>query len=241
MERILSFMLTLMLTLTLIACSRGQQIPPERTIAEYYEIAYRHLERRNFRMASEEFLNIERNHPASPWAADALIMAAYSSFRARDFAGTITITDRFMRFHPGHADVPYVLYLRGMSFYRQVSDVRREQGMSFMALQTFQQLTTRFPDTEFAENAQNKIIILKNYIAGKTLHTARRDMQRQNWPAAINNLQSIVTQMQETQMTEEALFRLTESFRAIGLESHAAGYAEMLRLNFPYGDWTRRL
>ena len=178
---------------------------------------------------------------SSPWAADALIMAAYSHYMDGDFAGAILAADRFMRFHPGNKDVPYVLYLRGMCYYRQVSDVRREPGMSAYALQQFQQLVDRFPNTEYAKNAENKIIILKNYIAGKVMYSARGEMRRKNWTTAISQLQRVVTDAQETVMTPEALYRLTECYTAIGLPSQAAGYAEMLRLNFPDNEWTQKL
>ncbi|MCL2369488.1 MAG: outer membrane protein assembly factor BamD [Alphaproteobacteria bacterium] len=241
MKKILSLALTLTLTLTLISCSRGQQIPVERSLYEYYTIAHRHLARGNPRFAAEEFLNAERSFPASPWAADALIMAAYSAYRDRDFPGVILTTDRFMRFHPGHANVDYVLYLRGMAFFRQTSDVRREQGMSVLALQTFSQLVERFPNTEYAENARNKIVILQNYLAGKLMHSARREMARQNWPSAIDHLQNVILNFQETVMTPEALFRLHESYRAIGLTSQSDSFADMLRLNFPDNEWVRKL
>ena len=227
-------------SLFLYGCG-GTKVPPERPIEEYYREAHRQLNRKNFRTAAEEFRNAESTHPASPWAADALIMSAYASYLNRDFADTIMTTDRFMRFHPGHRDVPYVLYLRGISYFRQVSDVRREPGMSILALNTFLQLVNRFPDTEYAENAGNKILILKNYIAGKTMYSARRDMARQNWPSAIDQLQSIVLNAQETQMTPEAMFRLTEAYTAIGLDEQARGFAEMLRLNFPDSVWTKKL
>ena len=128
-----------------------------------------------------------------------------------------------------------------MCYYRQVSDVRREPGMSTYALQQFQQLVARFPNSPYAKNAGNKIRILKNYIAGKVMYSARNDMQNENWPSAISRLQSVVTGAQETVMTPEALYRLTEAYTAIGLTSQAAGYAEMLRKNFPDNEWTEKL
>ena len=214
---------------------------PEVPLTEIYNEAYRQFNRRNYSQASEEFQNAERTHPASPWAADALVMAAYSAYMDDDFANTLIITDRFMRFHPGHGDVPYVLYLRGMSYYRQVSDVRREPGMSAHALNTFQQLVERFPNSPYTENTRNKILILKNYIAGKIMYSARRDMARQNWPSAIEQLQSIIIGAQETVMTPEALYRLTETYKAIGIPEQSTGYAEMLRINFPDNEWTQKL
>lgn len=222
-------------------CAGNEKILPERSVYEIYESAYSEFNNHNYDVAAEEFLNIENQYPASAYTADALIMAAYSKYMDDDFPGTILIADRFMRFHPGNKDVPYVLYLRGMAYYRQVSDVRREPGMSVYALQQFENLVNRFPNSPYAKNAENKIIILKNYIAGKVMFAARDDMRNENWTSAITRLQSVVGTAQETVMTPEALYRLTECYRAIGLESQANSYSEMLRKNFPDNEWTKKL
>jgi len=217
------------------------KIVPMEPINDLYDAAYAEFADKDYDNAAEKFLTVETQYPASPWAADALVMAAYSQYMDDDFAGAILTADRFMRFHPGHSDVPYVLYLRGMCYYRQVSDVRREPGMSVYALQQFQQLVDRFPNSAYAKNAKNKIAILKNYIAGKVMYSARVDMRKENWASAITKLQSIITDAQETVMTAEAMYRLTQAYTAIGFPEQAQGYAEMLKLNFPDNEWTKKL
>lgn len=233
----------LMTLLAILAGCAGtdNEIVAEQPLSDIYKAAYEEFNDENYEEAAAEFLRAETQYPSSPWAADALVMAAYSHYMDNDFAGAILATDRFMRFHPGHKDVPYVMYLRGMCYFRQVSDVRREPGMSAYALQQFQTLVQRFPNSEYAKNAENKIIILKNYIAGKVMFAARNDMQKENWPSAISRLQSVVTDAQETVMTPEAMFRLTEAYTAIGLPEQARGYSEMLKLNFPDNEWTKKL
>lgn len=234
--------LILIATTALAACAgTDNEIVPQRPLNEIYKNAYAEFNDENYETAASEFLQAENQYPSSQWAADALVMAAYSQYMDGDFAGAILTADRFMRFHPGHRDVPYMLYLRGMCYYRQVSDVRREPGMSAYALQQFQQLVDRFPKSEYAKNAENKILILKNYIAGKVMYSARADMARENWPSAISRLQSVLTDAQDTVMTPEALYRLTECYTAIGLPEQAYGYAEMLRLNFPDNEWSKKL
>ena len=220
---------TAMLLLVFLAGCAGSdtEIIKEQPLTDIYKTAYEEFNDENYETAAIEFLKAESQYPTSQWAPDALIMAAYSHYMDNDFAGAILATDRFMRFHPGHRDVPYVMYLRGMCYYRQVSDVRREPGMSAYALQQFQALTQRFPRSEYAKNAENKILILKNYIAGKVMFAARNDMKKENWPSAISRLQSIVTDAQETVMTPEAMFRLTEAYTAIGLPEQAYGYASL--------------
>ncbi len=232
----------LFVALLLVGCAgTDNEIVVDQALPDIYATAYAEFNDKNYEQAAAKFLKAETQYPSSPWAADALVMAAYSQYLDGDFAGAILAADRFMRFHPGHSDVPYVMYLRGMCYYRQVSDVRREPGMSAYALQHFQNLVKRFPRSPYAENAKNKIIILKNYIAGKVMYSARNDMRKENWTSAINRLQSIVTDAQETAMTAEAMYRLTECYTAIGLPEQANGYAEMLKLNFPDNEWTKKL
>ena len=234
--------LPLLLGFAVAGCAGdADKVIMNKPITELYDEAYNEFDKRNYDDAAEKFQMVETQYPASEWSADALIMAAYSQYLDDDFAGAILSADRFMRFHPGHRDVPYVLYLRGMCYYRQVSDVRREPGMSIYALQQFQQLVNRFPRSPYAENAKNKINILKNYIAGKVMYSARNDMRRENWASAITKFQSIITDAPETVMPEEAMYRLTEAYTAIGLKEQADGFDEMLKLNFPDGKWAKKL
>lgn len=225
----------------LVACSGNKEIVVERPLEEIYQEAYTEFNKEHYEEAAELFQTAEAQYPSSPWSADALVMMAYSRYMDKDFAGSILAIDRYMRFHPGHRDVPYMMYLRGMCYYRQVSDVRRDPGMSAYALQQFQQLVERFPSSEYAKNAKNKIMILKNYIAGKIMYAAREDMYNKNWTSAITRFQSVISGAQETVMTPEAMFRLTECYTAIGLPEQAKGYADMLRKNFPDDEWTKKL
>ena len=234
--------LPLLLGIAVAGCSGdADKIITNKSITELYDDAYGEFEKENYDDAAEKFQMVETQYPASEWSADALIMAAYSQYLDDDFPGAILTADRFMRFHPGHRDVPYVLYLRGMCYYRQVSDVRREPGMSVYALQQFQQIVDRFPRSPYAENSKNKINILKNYIAGKVMYSARNDMRKENWASAITKFQSVITDAPETVMPEEAMYRLTEAYTAIGLREQADGFAEMLKLNFPDGKWAKKL
>ncbi|MFQ6760347.1 MAG: outer membrane protein assembly factor BamD [Alphaproteobacteria bacterium] len=235
-----NFVILTVATVLLAGCG-GADVAPERSMAEIYADAYENFNDGDYETAADLFMTAESEHSTDPYAPDALVMAAYSRYMDDDFSGALIATDRFMRFHPGHRDAPYILYLRGMCYYRQVSDVRREPGMSVFALQQFEQLRERFPSSEYAKNAENKINILKNYIAGKVMYSARTDMKRENWTSAITKLQSVVQTASETVMVPEALYRLTQCYTAIGLPEQSRGYADMLRKNYPDNQWTKKL
>lgn len=234
------FIRILVIPFLLISCSSKDKIEHDLSIEEMFEQAYKSFDKKNFETASKEFSDIENRYPSNKFSINALIMSAYSKYLDNDFAGTILLCDKFIRFHPGNENMPYILYLKGMSFYKQVSDVRRESGMSLKALETFQNLSEQFPNTEYAKNVKNKILILKNYIAGKEMYLVRMDMKNKNWTSAINRLQNLVQNSQESVMIPEALFRLTECWTALGLKSQAEVYKKILDLNYPNDDWTKK-
>ena len=95
----------------LSACASTPEIE-RRPMADMYASAYEKIDDNNYDDAAAGFLEIESSYPASPWAADALVMAAYSQYMADNFAAAMSTIDRFMRFHPGHANVDYILYLK---------------------------------------------------------------------------------------------------------------------------------
>ena len=239
MKKINSYLLFIVCSM-LFACA-GTDNTEQKPLKELYAEAYENIDDSNYIEAANKFIEIEASYPSDKNAPNALMNAAYAQYESENFIDALTTIDRFMRFHPGHVNAPYILYLKGMCFYRQVSDVRRDPGMSSYALSAFEQLVQRFPNSSYAKNAKNKIVILKNYIAGKIMYSARRNMKRKNYPVVITNLQKIILTMQETQMIPEALFRLTEAYKAIGLSEQANSYAAMLKKNFPDNEWSKKL
>lgn len=229
-----------LLFLLVCACS-SKNDDVIKTIPEIYNEAYKNFDKRNYKQAGDEFVKIADEYPYSNEVSNSLIFSAYSYYKDKDYAKTILTIDRFFRFYPGHKEAPYMIYLKGMAFYNQISDVRREQSMSLYALQQFKDLETRFKDSKYTENAKNKIKIIENYLAAKIMYNAKLDIVKQNWTSAISKLQEIVTVWKNTVLVEEALFRLTECYDALNLQEQKDGYAKILKLNFKDSEWTNKL
>ena len=82
----------------LVSCAgTDNEIVAEQSLPEIYKTAYNEFNDENYDLAAAEFLKAETQHPSSPWAADALVMSAYSYYLDDDFAGAILSIDRFRR------------------------------------------------------------------------------------------------------------------------------------------------
>ena len=224
--------------LLLSGCSGdGEEEYVERPVEELYNEAQDLLESGDARGAGRAFEEVERQHPYSQWATRAQLMSAYAYYEANSYDEAIAAAQRYIELHPGHPDVPYAYYLIGISYYEQVSDVGRDQKMTEQALTAFEELLRRFPDSQYARDAELKADLARDHLAGKEMSIGRYYLRRGQYLAAINRFRNVVERYQTTTHVPEALHRLTEAYLALGLHDEAQKNAAVLGYNFPSSEW----
>lgn len=183
------------------------------------------------------FDEVERQYPYSRWATRAQIMGAYTYYTANRYDETIAALDRFIELHPANEDIAYAHYLRAISFYEQISDVERDQGMTKRALEALDVVAQRWPESSYARDAGLKIDLTRDHLAGKHMSIGRFYQKRQEYLPAINRFKIVVDFYQTTTHVPEALHRLAESYTAIGLTQEARAAATVLGHNYPGSQW----
>ena len=178
------------------------------------------------------FAEIERLYPYSDWARRALIMQAFANHRAREFEESAAAARRFLDTYPGDEDAPYAAYLLAISFYDQIDEVGRDQGVTFQALRHLRRVIEDYPDTEFARSSILKFDLAFDHLAGKEMEIGRFYLKRGNYAAAISRFRVVVEDFQTTTHTPEALHRLVEAYLALGLQEDARTAAAVLGHNF---------
>lgn len=238
-RRALSLLVLLPLALVLPACSSSEDAPEyvERPAEEIYAEAAETIEGGEFNRAAQLFDEVERQHPYSQWAVRAQLMAAYSHYQAEKYEDAIVALDRFIQLHPGNADAPYAYYLRALCYYEQISDVKRDQKMTQMALSSLEEVVTRFPDTDYARDAKLKLDLARDHLAGKEMEIGRFYLRQNQYQAAIKRFQAVIADYQTTSHVPEALHRLTECYLALGLTDEARATAAVLGYNYPGSEW----
>ncbi len=228
--------------LFLAACATGGNEAEyvERPVEELYNEAYELVRAEDYTAAAEAFEEVERQHPYSQWATRAQVMAAYAYYEAGEYDAAIAAAERFIELHPGNKDVPYAQYLIGISYYERISDVGRDQGMTEEALRAFTELVRRYPDSPYARDAQLKIDLVRDHLAGKEMEIGRFYQRRGQYLAAINRFRNVVENYQTTTHVPEALHRLVESYLALGVEDEAEAAAAVLGYNYPDSKWYER-
>ena len=149
------FSVSMLLALGVAACGgvsiEGQYI--ERPVEEIYNSAHEELALGNFILATQEFDEVERQHPYSLWARRAMVMSAYTYYLQNKYDEAIATARRFLALYPGNKQAPYAYYLIAMSQYERISDVSRDQQTTELAMIALQEVVRRYPDSDYARDA----------------------------------------------------------------------------------------
>jgi len=190
--------------------------------------------------AAQTFNEIERLYPFSQLAKRAIIMSAFASYKARDYASARASAQRYLDLYPSDADAAYAQHLIALSYYDVIVDVGRDQGTTDDALKALRDVVSRYPDSEYARDAQLKIDLTLDHLAGKEMSVGRYYLKRGHYVAAINRFRVVVDKYQTTSQVPEALHRLVEANLAMGLTDEAQLAAAVLGHNYPGSDWYAR-
>jgi outer membrane protein assembly factor BamD len=194
-------------------------------------------QRKDYKEAARKFEEVERQNPYSDWARKSLLMAAYAKFEAREFDEAVSSAQRYVTLHPGSPDAAYAQYLIASSYFEQIPDVTRDQARTEKAVAALEDVTRKFPDSDYAAQARRKIEIARDQLAGKEMAVGRYYLNKKDFTGAINRFKIVVTQYQTTRHVEEALMRLTEAYLALGVANEAQTAAAVLGHNFPDSRW----
>ena len=221
----------------LAACGGGgstnRNVPLDNFSAEQiFQRGEYELDRRRPDDAAYYFGEIERLYPYSSWARRALIMQAFAYHRDRDYPNSRASAQRYLDFYPADEDAAYAQYLLALSYYDQIDDVGRDQGLTFQALQALRAVIENYPDSEYATSAILKFDLAFDHLAAKEMEIGRYYLKKGHYTAAINRFRVVVEQYQTTSHTPEALHRLVESYLALGLDDEAQTAAAILGYNF---------
>jgi outer membrane protein assembly factor BamD len=190
--------------------------------------------------AIEKFKLVERDYSYTEWASKSLLMISYIYYESNRCADSLLTIDRYIKFYPNNNERVYVEYLKGVCYFEEVSDSSKDQENTIKAINQFQFLKKNFANTEYADDANYKLDLLYDLLAGKEMEVARYYMKNQKWAAAINRLREVTDKYQTTIYIEEALYRLVEIYKKLGLEDEAKKMSSILGYNYNSSEWYKK-
>lgn len=206
--------------------------------ADLYRQARVLLDREQYESALSSFENLEATHPFSEHAAQARLDIAYSYYKLNEHQSAIAAADRFLKLYPQDAKADYAYYIKGLANYTRGRSIfenlvsrklhRLDQSALRLSFNDFATLVNRYPGSEFAEESQARMVILRDAMALHELSTAEYYFGRSAMVATINRVNVMLETYPDSRHTADALALMARAHLALGNRELAAQTVQTL-------------
>jgi outer membrane protein assembly factor BamD len=207
---LVSIGMVLIVSLLLISCAGKKKIQSTpKDPAVLYTEGMVLFNKGKYSDATEIFTKLKDYFPSDDlYAPKADIRIADCYFFRKEYPEASTRYMEFKKQHPFHPDVPYVEYQVGLCYYRQVLSKDRDQKATVRALTAFQNVVANYPDSIFAQKAQEKIIFCRRRLAENELYIAQFYLRQGKYEAAEKRSVTTLAKYPASGVDDQALYFL---------------------------------
>lgn len=229
------------LSLVLTGCSSNKDVVPDNPPSELYATAQQKLQDGNFKGAITQLEALDNRYPFGPYSQQVQLDLIYAYYKSADLPMAQASIDRFMRLDPTHPNIDYVLYMRGLTdmalddsalqgfFGIDRSD--RDPQHARAAFRDFNQLIQNYPNSQYATDAQKRLVFLKDRLAKYELAVAQYYTKRGAYVAVVNRVDQMMRDYPDTQATRDALPLMENAYKQLQLNAQADKVAKIIAAN----------
>ncbi len=240
----LIYILIIVATTMLAGCSSTDDKPSQDlSEQQIYNRAKEQLKNENYSGAIGSLQLLESRYPFGPYAEQAQLELIYAHYKAYENEAAVEAAARFIRLHPSHPNVDYAYYMKGLANFnadRSVFDrfsktdkTQRDPGAARDSFNDFSALLSRYPSSEYAADAQMRMIYLRNLLARYEVNVANYYFERRAFLAAANRGRYVVENFQQTPAVSDALAVMVQAYLLLDMPTLANDSLEVLKLNYP--------
>ena len=237
-------LLIALLPAALLACAGNDEQQNEvQNITEAFEKAKTSIERGNYQRGIQVFEAIQARYPFSDLARQIQLELMYAYYKSGRKEEAVEAADTFIRENPIHPRVDYALYIRGLAYYESAPGIlertfrkdvtKRPPKDVMLAYSSLRQLVERFPASEYAPDAEKRMIAIKNRLADYENHVADYYLRRGAYVAALNRAKSSLEQFNGATGNARSLEIMAQAYEELGMTDLAADTRRVLQENFP--------
>lgn len=208
-----------------------------------YDEAKRAMDGADFEQAIEYFEILEARYPFGDYALQAQLDIAYAYYRFGEDESALSATDRFLRLHPTHEAAAYAYYLRGLVRYNMgrtfLNNVwprdlaQADQRRLRRAFDDFRTVVQQYPDSDYAEDAHQRLVFLRNEMARHEYEVAEFYFRRSAYTATVNRIDYLVAHYDQAPIMPEALALQIRAYEAMDMDDRADEVRRVLANNWP--------
>lgn len=242
--RVIRTILVALLCASLLACAGKDEIQTEiQGITDAYEKAQEAIAQKNFRRGIQIFEAIQARFPFSDLSRQIQLELMHAYYMGGQREQAIEAADTFIRENPIHARVDYALYIKGLAYFegepgfmdrwfRRDTTKRPPQEVE-LAYITLRRLVERYPSSEYAADAEQRMVAIKDRLAQYENHIADYYLRRGAYVAALNRATTALEEYNGASGNARSLEIMALAYDKLGMTDLATDTRRVLEKNFP--------
>jgi outer membrane protein assembly factor BamD len=205
----------------------------DATAEALFDEGMRYFKDKRYARAIDNFAKIKSDYPFSPLLIKTELQMADAYYLNQQYPEAINAFKEFESMHPTNENMPFVIYRLGQSYFDQFTSTDRDQKNTEIAKAYFEAVLAKYPKSEFAADAREKLAKCNGYLAEHNFNIAQFYFQQEKYPAARDRFEEIVRRYRGTPAAAKSLFFLGESYRKERNNVKAALAYEALIQHYP--------
>lgn len=216
-----------------------------------YDRAKRAADNGNYRDATVYYEQLEARFPFTNAARQGQLDLMYAYYKNKEPESAIDQADQFIRENPAHPRVDYAYYIKGLVHFERNPNflerwfnadlTQRPPADARSSFQSFQTLVQRFPNSEYAEDARQRMIFLRNRLASYEVYVAEYYLERGAHVGALNRARYALENYDGAPQIKRALEIMADAYRHLDMPQLAADAETVLRSNYANVDEPERV
>lgn len=240
--KIAKFLIVVLFLGFLLGCSKKD---PYKGLSEeeIYQMSQKSVAKKNFAQASKDFEALESRYPYGKYSDKAQLGLIEAYYKQNEPNLALASANRFIRMHPRHPQVDYAYYMKGVVTYDEhmtfmyryfpVDRSLRDPSSAQESFDAFKELLERFPNSQYAQDARQRSVHLRDHLARYEMQVVEYYMKRGAYLSAANRASYIVKHFHQTSVIPQALSTMAKAYHELGMEQLAADAERILKANYP--------
>jgi outer membrane protein assembly factor BamD len=189
------------------------------------------------------FRQVIDSFPKGFYAQQAQLAIADSYFQKGDEANMILAASEYRDFvarFPASPSAPYAQYQVAMTYYKKMLSPGRDPTKTQLAVEEFKRVLTKYPTSEEAKQAQEKILECEERLAAYAFQIGRYYYKVGAYRAAISRLREILTVYPSFSKMDRVYFFLGASYFKGRLAPQSVSYFTKLVSDYPQSKFAKK-
>ena len=241
-----AFSTIIIASLALFGCASDEESVEDaflNGITEAYETAQTSMGSGNYRRAIQILEALQARFPFSDLSKQIQLELMYAYYKNGSQEQSIDAADTFIRENPTHAQIDYALYIKGLAYFERDPGIlervfrkdmnKRPPQDAEQSFSNFRRLVERYPASEYAADAEQRMVFLRNRLAGYENAVADYYLRRGAYVAAINRAKISLESYNGADAGKESLDIMIAAYEELGMFEIANDTRRIRDNNFP--------